>query len=185
MELCSIGLLASRGTNTPSAQRGVLVLKALIYQIAHYFRSKESIHIQVLAHALNGDPNAARFLSPDSPDQAPQIAFDIMQTKLDTYLTFNKTFPGYGGYLPWFTTNSTPVQPTWDWVNRVPSLDNGEMLWAAYGAVQVLESSSNQQFQELGARWQDWLDYTASNAARIFYSGTGTTIAAILDEISG
>lgn len=133
--------------------------------------------MMVLTHALAGDANAARFLSPDQPEQAPDIAYQIMQTKLDTYLSFNQTFPGYGGYLPWFTTNATPVAPTWDWVNRVPGLDNGELLWAVYGAVEVLSSSSSSSFQRLGAQWQEWLDYTASNAARIFYAGQGKVCA--------
>lgn len=139
--------------------------------------SKESIHVMVLTHALAGDPNAARFLTPDDPDSAPETAYGIMQTKLNTYLAFNATFPGYGGYLPWFTTNATPVAPTWDWVNRVPGLDNGELLWAVYGAIEVLSSSPSASFKALGQQWQDWFDYTVSNAARIFYAGGGKVCA--------
>jgi len=48
-----------------------------------------------------------------------------MKIKLQTYLQFNKTFPGYGGFLPWFLANGTEIRPTLDWVNRVPGLDNG------------------------------------------------------------
>lgn len=139
--------------------------------------SKEAIHVMVLAHALAGDSNAARFLAPDGPGNAPDIAYGIMKTKLDTYLAFNATFPGYGGYLPWFTTNATPVAPTSDWVNRVPGLDNGELLWAVYGAVEVLESSEDASFNALGQAWQEWLDYAARNAARVFYAGGGKVCA--------
>jgi hypothetical protein len=77
------------------------------------------------SHAIAGDPIAARFLSPQNPGAAPDIAAGIMATKLKSYLAFNETFPGYGGYLPWFLSNSAPVTPTLDWVNRVPALDNG------------------------------------------------------------
>jgi hypothetical protein len=48
-----------------------------------------------------------------------------METKLQTYLKFNETYPGFGGFLPWFTSSTQVVTPTWDWVNRVPALDNG------------------------------------------------------------
>jgi len=87
--------------------------------------SKESIHIMILAHAVAGDPLAARFLSPHVPHDAPRIAVEILETKLQTYLKFNETFPGFGGFLPWFANSGTAIQPTWDWVNRVPALDNG------------------------------------------------------------
>jgi hypothetical protein len=76
-------------------------------------------------HALAGSADAARFLSPENPGNAPDMAFDIMSLKLKTYLQFNQTFPGFGGFLPWYTGDSIDLTPTWDWVNRVPALDNG------------------------------------------------------------
>lgn len=79
----------------------------------------------VYAHAISGSAKAARFLSPEAPQKATQIAASIMRTKLKTYLRFNETYPGFGGFLPWMTTSSQDVEPTWDWVNRVPGLDNG------------------------------------------------------------
>lgn len=79
------------------------------------------------AHAISGSADAARFLSPDEPSAAPKIAADILETKLKTYLKFNETYPGFGGILPWYanTEGSDSIEPTWDWVNRVPALDNG------------------------------------------------------------
>jgi hypothetical protein len=79
----------------------------------------------IYTHALAGNQNAARFLSPDKPSAAPQIAYDIMSLKLKTYLKFNETYPGFGGFLPWYTGDQPAILPTWDWVNRVPALDNG------------------------------------------------------------
>ena len=87
--------------------------------------SKESLHIMILAHAIAGNPLAARFLSPGKPRDAPGIAHDILEKKLRTYLEFNRTYPGFGGFLPWFLSNEVNVRPTADWVNRVPALDNG------------------------------------------------------------
>lgn len=77
------------------------------------------------AHAIAGSADAARFLSPNNPSAAPSIAASIMDTKLQTYLRFNETYPGFGGFLPWFTSSSQDLTPTWDWNNRVPGLDNG------------------------------------------------------------
>ena len=127
----------------------------------------------VLTHALNGDRYAARFLSPTDLSEAPELAFGVMSTKLQSYLQFNQTFPGYGGYLPWFLQGGSELTPTDDWANRVPALDNGELLWAVYGAVQVLSSSPKHQWQALAREWQKWLDYTKLNAATVFYNGTG------------
>ena len=82
------------------------------------------------AHAISGSADAARFLSPDKPSAAPMIAADILEVKLKTYLKFNETYPGFGGLLPWFANaeGSDSIDPTWDWVNRVPALDNGCVL---------------------------------------------------------
>jgi len=87
--------------------------------------SKESLQIMLYAHAIAGSTQAARFLSPNNPGAAPAIAINIMTLKLQTYLQFNKTYPGFGGFLPWYTGDSQNIVPTWDWVNRVPALDNG------------------------------------------------------------
>ncbi len=79
----------------------------------------------VLTHALARDPRAAVFLSPRNLQLAPSMAYDIMALKLQTYLKFNTTYPGFGGYLPWYTGTAVGIAPTSDWVNRVPALDNG------------------------------------------------------------
>lgn len=89
-------------------------------------------------HAINGSSDAARFLSPKNPAAAPGIAVSIMETKLQTYLQFNQTYPGFGGFLPWFESDIAEIKPTWDWVNRVPGLDNGYVLVSGWSAVVVL-----------------------------------------------
>lgn len=42
-----------------------------------------------------------------------------------------------------------------------------ELLWAVYGIVQVLESSPNQSYRQLGLEWQEWLDYTKTTVAKV------------------
>jgi hypothetical protein len=85
----------------------------------------QSLQVMLYTHALAGSQHAARFLSPNNPNQAPNIAFHLMSLKLQTYLQFNKTYPGFGGFLPWYTGDTVEISPTYDWVNRVPALDNG------------------------------------------------------------
>lgn len=87
--------------------------------------SKEALQIMLYTHALAGSTKAARFLSPDDPGKARDVAFGIMGLKLKTYLRFNESFPGFGGFLPWYTADEVEISPTYDWVNRVPALDNG------------------------------------------------------------
>jgi hypothetical protein len=139
--------------------------------------SIQSLQIMLYTHALAGSSDAARFLSPDHPDKAPNIARQIMALKLQTYLKFNATYPGFGGYLPWFMSDQANLSPTWDWVNRVPALDNGELLWAVYGAVQVLGSSDDGESRDLARGWQAWLDYAKGMAGKVFYAGNGGVCA--------
>ena len=77
------------------------------------------------AQAISGSQDAARFLSPDKPSAAADIAFSVMEKKLKAYLKFNETYPGFGGLLPWFNANEQDLSPTSDWVDRIPALDNG------------------------------------------------------------
>lgn len=140
--------------------------------------SKESLQNMVYAHAIAGSSEAARFLSPEAPNQAPAIAVGILKQKLQAYRAFNATYPGFGGFLPWYIQNgSEPLTPTWDWINRVPALDNGENLWAIFAVVQVLRASNVASYRELGKEWQAYLDYTKTTAKKIFYAGAGKVCA--------
>jgi hypothetical protein len=81
----------------------------------------------VYAHAIAGNPLASTFVYSAYPGQAQQWAIGMLTAKLKAYTQFNKTFPGYGGFIPWFYANETNMRPTTDWENRVPGLDNGEV----------------------------------------------------------
>lgn len=141
--------------------------------------SKESLHVMLLAQVLAGNKDAARVVSPGSQEMAQRKAYEIMDQKLRTYLAFNETFPGFGGLLPWYNNTYAHLNPTNDWVNRLPALDNGELLWAIYAAVQALSCSHDHQYRRLGSRWQAWLDYTKTTAAKLFYHGKGRVCAVI------
>ncbi|KXT07217.1 hypothetical protein AC578_2453 [Pseudocercospora eumusae] len=141
--------------------------------------SKESLHVMLLAQVLAGSKGAARVVSPESQKTAQRKAYEIMNQKLGTYLAFNETFPGFGGLLPWYNNTYAHLSPTNDWVDRLPALDNGELLWAVYAAVEALSVSHDYQYRRLGARWQEWLDYTKTTAAKLFYHGNGRVCAVI------
>ncbi|OIW24776.1 putative GPI anchored protein [Coniochaeta ligniaria NRRL 30616] len=142
--------------------------------------SKESLQIMLYAQAISGSQGAARFLSPEKPSAAADIAVSVLEKKLTAYLNFNETYPGFGGFLPWFMSDQQTLSPTWDWVNRVPALDNGELLWAVYGMIQALENSSDQSYRKLAQGWSKWLDYTKSTAAKMFYTGNGN-VCTVMD----
>lgn len=76
-------------------------------------------------HAIAGSPQAARFLTPQNPAAAPDFVASILELKLQAYLQFNATYPGFGGFLPWFTSSTQELSPVSNWVNQVPGLDNG------------------------------------------------------------
>ncbi|KIJ34150.1 hypothetical protein M422DRAFT_182470 [Sphaerobolus stellatus SS14] len=148
--------------------------------------SKESLHFMVLAHVIQGTPSAAQWIlaahgGGTDVEKARGLAIDILQTKWETYATFNSTYPGFGGFLPWFAhSGNTPLAPTWDWVNRVPALDNGENIWAIYAVVQALETVGRLRYQALATKWQGYLDYLKSTAATVFYRENGH-ICAVTD----
>lgn len=63
-----------------------------LYGEPHLFSapSKESIHLGVLALAVRGDPQALLFAG------GYDAAIKLLQTKMNGYLAFNATYPGYG-----------------------------------------------------------------------------------------
>lgn len=72
--------------------------------------SKESLHMMLLAHVIQGNPSAAQWIlaahgGGSSIEDARVIAIDILKTKWSTYSMFNTTFPGFGGFLPWYVHN--------------------------------------------------------------------------------
>ena len=131
--------------------------------------SKESLHLSALAHIVNGDPLAQLLISTD-PVLARTSALSTLEKKIETYQKFNATYPAYGGFFPWVTVSDDGIVPTKDWLNRVPSLDNGELIWALTAVVQVL---NDQNQTDLAQKYQAQVDLMAKYAATIFYEGNG------------
>jgi hypothetical protein len=69
--------------------------------------SKESLHMMLLAHVVQGNPSAAKWIlaahgGGSDVETARTLAISILNTKWATYSTFNQTYPGFGGFLPWY-----------------------------------------------------------------------------------
>lgn len=41
-------------------------------------------------------------------------------------------------------------------------MENSELIWAVYGAIQAMEKSGDKSFKQLASRWKEWLDFTKS-----------------------
>lgn len=102
----------------------------------HYFTaaSKESLHIAILARVLDGNKDAQQIYNSTE-------ASVILKNKVNTLEQFNRTYPGFGGFLPWVALNNltATIEPTWDFKTRTPALDNGQMFWASFALSSVWE----------------------------------------------
>lgn len=162
--------------------------------------SKESLHISLLALALQKPedvlPEHSQLLSLlYSQDEA----LNILEKKVSSLEDFDRRFPAFGGFLPWFCTRGysqktgqckgldesfSYIEPKTDPSEKIslPALDNGQMAWAITALVQVLgkRSGESSQIQSLAQRWEQRLQRMKDSAVSLFYDGRGTgTVRAI------
>ena len=129
--------------------------------------SKESLHVAVLARVLDGHPIAQAMYS-------TQEALAVLRSKVRTMERFHERFPGFGGFYPWTAFDGLGnMTPTWDWVNRVPSLDNGELFWAAFALEHVLREKHPNE-TSLADSWRGVWKNMTDTALAVFYAGNGT-----------
>jgi hypothetical protein len=140
--------------------------------------SKESLHLIMLVKAVEGDPVAQALLTPDPtrPELAVQAALDVLARKIGTYERFDRRYPGFGGFIPWYQVHEGEMVPTGqedgnagtggDWTYRVPGLDNGQLAWSLYQAANALAERGHPQ---LAARYQRHVDLMKKNVVKIFY----------------
>lgn len=126
--------------------------------------SKEALHLAMLALSVNGHRLAKIFVNPTE-------AIRILDRKMNTYQKWNRTYPGFGGYLPWVGVNKGVISPSKSWESRVPSLDNGEWVWSIYATALTLKNSG--RAPELAKKYMDYFQYLASTSVMMFYNGKG------------
>jgi hypothetical protein len=132
--------------------------------------SKESVHLGLLALALNESNELARiFFNSSLPSSwtsdLTSFIIDQLTKKITTYENFDRKYPGFGGYLPWYHVNDSGISLLSNWDNSVPSLDNGEMIWSIAAAVQALKDTGN---TALSNRYQKYLTHLAETGLKIF-----------------
>lgn len=94
---------------------------------------------------------------------------------------FNR-YPGFGGFLPWYNLTSGDLQPTNDFASRTPSLDNGQLFWAAIALSHAWQTNFKDTNATLRDRWDNitW-KLMLKNARRVFYNETAKKIRAVAD----
>eukprot|EP01133_Synstelium_polycarpum_P011003 gene11003-12823_t len=149
---------------------------------AHLFSapSKESIQLGMLALGLQGLSangfNVTSFFhvplskTPSSSSNIDNIV-NTLTRKITTYETYNATYPGYGGFMPWVSVNDSGIYPPSEGPFTVPGLDNGEMIWGLYAVTQVLNKTP--AYSALAQRYQNYLNMLRDNAKMIFYTQPG------------
>jgi len=137
--------------------------------------SKESVHIALLVKALAGDRTAALMMSPDprDPASARARAIEVLTKKIASYERFNREYPGFGGFLPWYTVTDGRLVPipsskgTHDgWETRVPALDNGQLAWSIYYAANMLQELG---YTKLAWRYRACFQRMSRNVVDVFY----------------
>ncbi len=139
--------------------------------------SKEAVHVAVLLKAILGDPLAQLFVAPQAPESAAAAALALLELKIGSYEAFNASWPGYGGFLPWFSVADNGTAPLPSWATTVPALDNGELAWSLFAVGDALRDKS----PALAARYMRYFEYMAATSIPVFYSGSGCirTVATI------
>lgn len=127
--------------------------------------SKECLDLAICIKAILGHPYAATVVSKDNPEKSEEIVISILEKKLESYQKFYETYPGYGGFMPWYYIKEE-VTPTDNWFGRVPGLDNGEWVWTLLIAEKALREKG---YIELADKYALYIDMLRENAVKIFY----------------
>jgi hypothetical protein len=147
--------------------------------------SKESLHLAMLALAISDATGPAAqlfFLNASLSAHLRTIA-----AKLDAFDAFNASFPGFGGWLPWVANDGVaPLALLNGWTDRVPALDNGEMVWGLIAVLQALRQlrSPPALAVRLAKRIDHRLAYLAYTAPIMFYDAPGSGYVRAVTKIA-
>jgi hypothetical protein len=131
--------------------------------------SKESLHLILLAKAIQGDPTAQLLVGEDlgNPAAAAADAIGVLTRKIKSYEAFHRRYPGFGGFLPWYRiARGGRVEPLDRWEERVPGLDNGQLAWSLYLTAHVLREHGELALAE---RYRAHLALMEKNVVRVFF----------------
>eukprot|EP01027_Heterolobosea_sp_BB2_P005234 GEZU01008021.1.p1 GENE.GEZU01008021.1~~GEZU01008021.1.p1 ORF type:complete len:336 (-),score=62.07 GEZU01008021.1:60-1019(-) len=147
--------------------------------------SKESIHVGMLALAIQGNPYARTFVGSTinnknhdfskytnlGVDPVTAAALQVLDNKMSSYERFNAQYPGFGGFFPWYAVNDSGIfLLDSNWIDQVPGLDNGELIWALIACAHTLQEAG---FHDLAQRYWNQISLMQRNVLTIFYDGGG------------
>ena len=138
--------------------------------------SKESLHLGILAKVMENNQHAHMIYSVED-------VIKIMAKKVETYEDFNTRYPGFGGWIPWVALNgSNKIEPTWDFKNRTPSLDNGQLFWASLALNAAWELNHRNLNASLRERWWNAsCGLMLKSMKRMFFNESTGKIRAVAD----
>ena len=94
----------------------------------------------------------------------------MLEDKIYNYEKFFNRYPGFGGYLPSLDLSGDgDVNPK---SNVLSSTENGELFWAIYGMVEVLDVRYASK-KDLSSKWKSAYETMSKNSVAIFYEGDG------------
>lgn len=128
--------------------------------------SKECLDLALLVKAVYGDPLISRVVSPKDPKKAPDVAAEILTRKVASYERYREKFPGFNGYMAWFTSG-TDAAPMKGWETAFPTLDLGEMIWALMLTERALEQTGR---EELAARYSTFNGHLHEKAREAMFN---------------
>ena len=128
--------------------------------------SKECLDLAVQLKILTGNKYGIRLTGHNDAGAARQTAIKILKEKMDMYEEYSRSFPAFGSFLPWITIRDGKIQPTSDWSDRLPALDNGEWAWSLYTIYHTLKNVGE---NDLAVRYKRYFEMLVKNAPSIIY----------------
>lgn len=128
--------------------------------------SKECLDLAVQLKILAGNKYGIRLTGNNSAESARQTAIKVLKEKIGVYEEYSRSFPAFGGFLSWITVKDGKIQPTSDWSDRLPALDNGEWVWSLYTTYHTLKNIGE---NDLAVRYKTYFEMLVKNAPAIFY----------------
>lgn len=163
----------------------------------HSAPSKESVQLSLLALSLQTREEAGDRLAALLPlVYGREQALDLLEKKVTSLEDFDRRYPAFGGFLPWFcprgarqdgtcrgsSEDAGPIEPAtnWQsWTDNLPGLDNGQIAWAIVAVIHVLEARAAEEGATsrvalLAERYRQRLATMRASVVNMFYNGKGS-----------
>ncbi len=134
--------------------------------------SKEMLKLYLLASALSGNSYAKKVVSFQDTSLAAEKTIHLLEKTILSYESWSMNYPEFGGFIPWLELR-TGIHPStnsnisrFDWSNRVPGLDNGQLAWSLVLVEYVLRQKG---YIALADQYRAYWQMLAVNLMPIFY----------------